>query len=225
MAYENYNYVSWTNGTPLTGERLAQMSTNIEQVKAAVDDKSTGIIRFNQVTASVPNSVAGWTDFVEREIVYLRDDSGTGGSDRRVTIPSQRYYKVTVNIPDITIRAAGAEDSRFTINLYNGTGLANTPTKLAMWEVTPHTYTYIDTALAVANITNHKLKTAGTYLTKIGGGTFSILLTTANAAVNQNFFASVARVQGASANNAPGWYIFASAQAPIQLYVEDVGGI
>lgn len=222
MAYENYNIVSWTNGTPLTGERLAQMSTNIEQVKSAVDDKSTGILKYNQLTVAQPNTV-GWSDYTEHEIIYLKDESGTGGADRRVNLASQRYYKVTVNIPAISILSAGSEDSKFTINLYNGLALVNSPAKIAVWEVTPPPFTYIDVSTALPVIANHKIK--GPYFTKIGGGTYSILLTAVNALTNQSFFASVGRTQGQSNNNAPKWYIVGETTSPIQLYVEDVGGI
>ena len=52
MAYENYTFVSWTDGTPITGDRLAQMSTNIDQVKDATDDKPYGLLKFKTVTST-----------------------------------------------------------------------------------------------------------------------------------------------------------------------------
>jgi hypothetical protein len=230
MAYENYLFVSWTSGTPITGARLAQMSTNIEQVKDVINNKATGVIKFTQVTSQSPNST-GYSDFysnvntaTEHDIIYLRDDSGTGGSDNRVSIDANRYYKVTVNIPAITVLNAGAEDSKYTVNIYSGTGLGNSPTKIAFWEFTPPPYTYINTAGGTANISNAALKTA-TYPTKIAGGTFTVLRSTPSALVNQSFFATVYRTQGASANNAPLWRVEGNSAAPLQLYIEDAGGI
>lgn len=223
MAYENYLFVSWTDGTPITGARLAQMSTNIEQVKDVVNDKATGVIKFKQVTTQMPNAT-GYSDSAEHEVVYLIDETGTGGSDNRVTIDSNRYYKIVLNIPTISVLNAGGEDSKYTINLYSGTGLSNSPTKLAIWEFTPPPYTYINVAGGAANIANEVLKTT-TYPTKIGGGTYVLLKTNPTAITNQSFFATVGRTVGASSNNLPNWRVEGNATAPIQLYVEDAGGI
>jgi hypothetical protein len=44
-------------------------------------------------------------------------------------------------------------------------------------------------------------------------------------AINQNFFASVTRAAGSDAAALTGWRVDASAASPIQLYVEDVGGV
>jgi hypothetical protein len=78
MAYENYRYVSWASGTPITGERLSQMSNNIEQVKEATDDNPRGIIQFQQVSTDVPNTT-GFTgfDFDEHELISLKEDPHT----------------------------------------------------------------------------------------------------------------------------------------------------
>lgn len=224
MAYENYYYVSWSDGTPITGARLSQMSTNIEQVRDVVDDKAQGVIQLNEISTNYPNST-GYSSFTENEIIYLKDDSSTGGADRRVTISDNRYYKITVNVPAISIANAGCEDSKYTISVYNGLNLADTnKQKIAYWDVTPHVYTYINTATAVPNIANEILKTT-TYPTKIGAGTYSVVKSTSLALTNQSFFMTVARTAGASTNNAPNWRLDANASAPIQIYVEDVGGI
>lgn len=225
MAYENYLFVSWTDGTPLTGTRLAQMSTNIEQVKDVVDDKATGVIRLNEVTSAVPNTTPGYTDFAEHEIIYLRDDSTTGGSDRRVSIGANRYYKVNVNIPSIAILAAGGEDAKYTLNVYSGANIADSgKLLLGSWDVSPPPYTYINVATLAPVIGSEILKTT-TYPTKLGAGTFSIVKSTTTAVINQSFFASVARTVGASSNNATGWRVDAGVTSPIQFSVEDAGGV
>jgi hypothetical protein len=225
MAYENYNFVSWSDGTPISSVRLSQMSTNIEQVKDVVDDKASGVIKFNQLTTQVPNAT-GYSTFVENEVIFLKDETGTGGQDRRVSISGNRHYKITVNIPAIGVLRPGAEDSTYAINLYNGLNLADTSkVKLASWEVTPHTFSFINVAaVALANISNEAIK-SNTYPSKIGAGIYTVLKTTGTALTNQSFFLAVARVIGANSNNAGNWRIEGSATAPIQIYVEDAGGV
>ncbi len=224
MAYENYNFVSWSDGSPLSSNRLGQMSTNIEQVKDVVDDKAQGILRLNQIQTQLPNST-GYAGFTENEIIYLKDQSSEeGGADRRVTIETNRYYKVTVNIPSIAVLARGAEDCKFTINIYNGNSLSDPSLlKIGFWEITPHIFGYIDVSSnASANTFTVK---SNTYPTKTAAGTFSVVQTSGATKETKSFFATVARIQGLSANNAPRWRIEANSASPIQLYVEDVGGI
>jgi hypothetical protein len=225
MAYENYNFVSWSDGTPITSLRLSQMSTNIEQVKDVIDDKATGVLKFNQLTTQSPNAT-GYSDFTEHEVIYLKDESGTGGSDTRVSIAENRYYKITVNIPAISVLSAGAEDSRYVINLYNGSNIADAgKQKLGYWEITPHTFTFANVAMGLpANIANEAIK-SNTYPSKIGSGTYTVLQTTGSSLTNQSFFLSVSRVAGANIVNAPNWRIEGNSSAPIQIYVEDAGGI
>ena len=52
MAYENYSQVSWTDGTPITGDRLQQMSTNTQQVKEATDDAPQGVKKIKSVASA-----------------------------------------------------------------------------------------------------------------------------------------------------------------------------
>lgn len=221
MAYENYSFVSWADGTPITGERLAQMSTNIEQVKDATSDKPNGIIKFKTVTAS-PGS---WTNFSENLIISLSDESGTGGADNRVTISSNRFYRVTLHFTGFVINDKGAEDSYYTIKLCEGTfGGANTT--LQQYRMTPHAFTYIDVSTlgSGATIAQHSLKN-GAYDTRIGAGTYSVILQSNSAGFsNQTYFASVKRDQGASSNNAPSYSVPASVGNELQFYIEDVGG-
>ena len=224
MTYENYLFVSWTDGTPLTSTRLSQMSTNIEQVKDVIDDKATGVIKVNEVTSAVPST--SYTDFAEHEIIYLNDGSSVGAPDNRVSIGANRYYRVVVNIPSISVTLAGGEDCRYTINTYLGANIADSgKLLLGAWDVTPAPSTYVNLAGGIANISNAALKLNATYPSRLGAGSYSILKTTTTALTNQRFFASVKRTVGASSNNATSWRVDATATSPIQIYVEDVGGI
>jgi hypothetical protein len=221
MAYENYSLVSWTDGTPITGDRLAQVSTNIQQVKDATDDKPTGIIKFKTLTSS-PGS---WTDFTEHSVITLSDESGSGGSDNRVTVSPSRYYRLTINFTGFVVDAKGSEDSTYTLTLAEGTfGSANTT--LQQYKFTPPPFTYIDVATLgnSATIANHTLKN-NAYDTRFASGTYSIVLQSNSAGfTNQSYFVSVKRDQGASANNAPAYSIPATVGGELQMYVEDVGG-
>jgi hypothetical protein len=223
MAYENYNFVSWTDGSPLSSSRLGQMSINIEQVKDVVDDKAQGILKLNQLTSQLPNST-GYSDFEEYEIIALKDESGDLGPDRRVTIAENRYYKVSVNIPAITVKGRGAEDSRYMINLHEGFGLADTNrNRIGSWEVSPHPFGFYDVSGDVnANTITVK---SNSYPTKIAAGLFSVVQATTVAITNRSFFVSINRITGANTVNAPRWVVEANAEAPLQFYVEDAGGL
>lgn len=235
MAYENYNFVSWSDGSPLSSNRLGQMSTNIEQVKDVVDDKAQGVLRLNQIQSLYPNST-GYSGFGENEIIYLKDQSlEEGGSDRRVTVEANRYYKVVFNIPAITILNRGSEDSKYTINLWSGTGISDlNKSKIGSWDITPSIYGYIDVS---TNSSGNTFTVSGNtypaftvkttfYPTKIGAGTYSVVQTSGSEKeLDKTFFVSITRSQGLSTNNAPNWRIDATSSSPIQFYVEDVGGI
>jgi len=66
MAYENYSFVSWTDGTPISSDRMAQMSMNIEQVRDFNDSKPAGVLQFIEVTTA--NVVANIQDLRKRVV-------------------------------------------------------------------------------------------------------------------------------------------------------------
>jgi hypothetical protein len=203
MAYENYSQVSWTDGTPITGDRLQQMSTNIQQVKEATTDSPEGIKKLKVVTSNT----ASYTDFSNtHEIINLTDESGTGGGDNRVTISANRFYRVTLNFTGFVVDTKGAEDCTYILSLHTGThGSANTMIYSARF--TPPPFAYID-------------------VSRFGAGSHSVVLqSNISGFSNEVFFAAINRIQGASATNAPAYYVPASATVqPLQMYVEDVGG-
>lgn len=231
MAYENYNFISWSSGTPITGERLAQMSINIEQIKEAVDSAARGILAYSSIGAHFP-STTGWnTANIEQDIIFLRHETlfnANNARDNRVSIGSNRWMKLTFNLPGIVIKNAGSEDSRFEIRMYEGTDGANSKTLLARWTVTPHTYSYINVASAAPNITNEALKIANTYPSVVGAGLYSHVTYTYNSETNLSFFVTIERRAGASAANVPSWYLQGGSGgygSLIQFYAEDCGAI
>jgi hypothetical protein len=216
MSYENYRFVSWTDGTPITGERLSQMSTNIEQVKDATSDNPIGLIQLNSVTTDYPNST-GYSDFVEYEVIALKDNPP---SDKRVTIGENRYYRITIHFPGFVVKSKGAEDSSFSIKMYQG--LSNSsPTLLNTWKVTPPLFGYYDVS-ADTSATSPTVKANG-YPSRFGAGVYSYVTSTSTGLTNQSFYVAVKRDQGASANNAPNYYLPAAGSS-MQFYVEDIGG-
>ena len=218
MAYENYRFISWTDGTPISSDRLGQMSTNIEQVKDATDDRPQGLIQFIESTSDVPNSV-GYSDFAEYELISLKYDAP---SDRRVSVDGNRYYKLVLNFPGFLIKAAGAEDSIYSIKFYQGT-FGNASTLLNTWRVSPHIFSYynVDTD---PSPTLNSVKSSG-YPTIIGAGTYSHVITSTSSGVNsESFYVAFKRDQGASSNNAPAYYVQGSLTS-IQFYAEDIGGV
>jgi hypothetical protein len=214
MAYENYNFVSWTTGTPITGDRLGQMSTNIEQVKDATTDKPQGIIKFKQI--SINSST--YSDFVEHELIALEDE---GASDNRVSIDGNRYYKLVINFPGFRVKGRGTENSIYRINVYQG-DFGNANTLVTRWTYTPHIFAFYNTA-ANASTEIVSVKSTGQD-TVIGAGTHTYVLSSnASGMVNESFFVTVDRTSTANTTNAPSYDIPGSVGA-IQFYVEDAGG-
>lgn len=217
MAYENYRFVSWSNGTPITGERLSQMSTNIEQVKEATDDRPQGVIQINQITADTPNSV-GYSDFVEYELIALKEVPPV---DKRVSVDGNRYYKLCLSFPGFLIKERGAEDSTYLIKFYQGTA-GNAATLLNTWRLTPPIFSFYDVS-ANASTTTVSVKANG-YPTRFGAGDYSIVLTSSSSGLTtESFYVAIKRDQGANATNAPSYYVPAGGTT-MQFYVEDVGG-
>ncbi len=222
MAYENYSQVSWTDGSPITGERLQQMSTNIQQVKEATDDSPQGIKRIK----SVSTSSGQFTSFsTTNEIIALKDESSTGGVDNRVSIGASRYYRVVLNFTGVQVIAKGAEDSFYRVTIHEGIhGSANTTIYTA--DFTPPIYALIDVAAnANATIANIALR-SNSFQSRFGAGMHSTVVTSDGSGfTNKSFFAAITRTQGQSQNNAPAYFVPANPSTQLlQLYVEDVGG-
>lgn len=217
MAYENYTLVSWTDGSPITGERLQQMSTNIQQVKEATDDSPQGIKKIRSNPSSVGNISAFGTT---TEIISLKDETGTGVGDYRVTIDANRYYKVKINFPGFKVNSKGAEDARYVLSIHSGIhGSANT--LLYQVDFTPSVFAYINVAGAgPITISNIALR-SDSYPSYFGAGTYEVVLNSSGGFSNRSFFAAVRRETGASMVNAPTYTV---PSTYLQLYVEDIGG-
>ena len=219
MAYENYSFVFWTPATPITADRLSQMSTNTDQVKAATDDNPKGLIKLKDVTTtSTTFNTVGTAEL----LIALEDETASNNPNNTVSVAVNRYYKVSLSFPGITILSPGGEDCTFLLSIKSGT--ANASTNISTWKITPPAFTFINNASPPTNISNHALK-ANSFPTKIGAGTYTKVLSTGGTAISgQRIFVTIQRDGGASANNPSSFNVVSSAENAMQLYVEDVGG-
>ncbi len=223
MAYENYTQVSWTDGSPITGERLQQMSTNIQQIKEATDSSPSSIKRLKSIDANSSQ----FTSFNStNEIIALKDETSTGGNvDNRVSIGANRYYRVVLNFTGIQVLSKGAEDSYYRVTLHEGIhGSANTTIYTA--DFTPPIFALIDVGSnANATIANIALR-GSSFQSRFGAGVHATVRTSDGAGfTNRSFFAAITRFQGQSATNAPAYIVPANpTNQLLQLYVEDAGG-
>jgi hypothetical protein len=223
MAYENYTFVSWTDGTPLTSERLAQMSLNVEQVRDANDNKPNGLIQLIETTSGqlLSNTIAS-----SQSIIALTNPSG--GTDRRVNADQARYVRVTCVFPGFVVGGKGAEDSMVSLKIYQqvqGGNYYENTAPLMQWNFTIPPYNYYNVS-SNANILASEIsyKNYPDY-NVIGAGAYSVVINTGGGLSQQSFSAAVSRSFGSSGStNAPAISVTTAATSRCQLYVEDIGG-
>jgi hypothetical protein len=218
MTYENYSFVFWTPATPITADRLSQMSTNTDQVKAATDDNPKGLIKLKRTS----NTFGPFSHFspTSEQIIALEDETASNNPNNTISVAVNRYYKISLSFPGITILSAGGEDCTFLLSIKSGT--ANASSNISTWKITPPPYTFINNA-SPPLIGTHAIKGAGSP-TKIGAGTYTKVLDTGGTAISgQRIFVTIAREAGASSNN-PSSFSIVPGEAEMQLYVEDIGG-
>ena len=218
MAYENYSFVSWTDATPLSSDRMAQMSMNIEQVRDYNDSKPAGILEFAELTT---NNVVSNVGSNATSIIALTNPAG--GSDQRVTINENRYYKVTVVFPGFTVYSKGAEDSVLTLQVWKDvqSGYSAT-TPIQEWVFSPSAHIFHNTA-SNANIAASGQTFKADY-GRLAAGSYSIFMESAGGLNAESFSASVKRTFGTSGStNAPQISVNPTATEKLQLIVEDVG--
>lgn len=144
MAYENYTQVSWTPGTPITSDRLQQMSQNIQEVKDATDDKPKGIIKFKSITASgTYNTMANAPGGVGTLISLINE--GTGNPDNRVTADANRYLRIAISFPGFAITSYGQEDALYELILIESDS-SNSNSTIATWDLSSGPLLWVNTA-------------------------------------------------------------------------------
>jgi hypothetical protein len=214
MAYENYKMVTWADLTPITSVRLQQMSTNIEQVKEANDDKPKGVQRLRTISSNI--AITSANALLESEIIYLKNEGN--GTDNRITLETGRYYKLTLTFPGIAPSGAGGEDSIYYLNIKDGT-FGGTNTSIASYRLSSGPLIFVNTATSTANVSSLSLNASA----RFGSGTYTYVLS-GNGAQNVSFFAEVVKVQGASGSNNITGYTVVASEVPMQMFIEDAGG-
>lgn len=209
--YTNYSLVTWTDLTPISSVRLNQISTNIEQVKIANDDKPKGLLKISNTVLT--NGTSSTAEFSNVKLASL---DLVGGADNRVTIESTRYYRLTLHLPGITQASAGGEDSRYEIRFCKGNGVSSGNT-ITTYTLNSGIGTFINLVSGGANIANTTLRTGKTF----GAGVYSSIYSSDK--VNESFFIEVQRVAGASSANPSTWALTDSSL--MQFYIEDIGGV
>ena len=223
MAYENYTFVSWTDGTPLTSERLAQMSLNVEQVRDANDNKPNGLIQLIEATSGtlVSNTIAS-----NQSIIALTNPGG--GTDRRVNADQARYVRVVCVFPGFVVGGKGAEDSMVSLKIYQqvqGGNYYENTAPLMQWDFTIPPYSYYNVS-SNANILASEISYKNYPDNNvIGAGVYSVVINTGGGLSQQSFSAAVSRSFGSSGStNSPTISVSADSTSRCQLYVEDIGG-
>lgn len=221
MAYENYTQVSWSLGTPITGDRLQQMTENIQQVKDATDDNPRGVIKIKEVTGAVTsNSMNSYV-----EIINLKNE-GAGNPDNSVTLPASRYVKLTLTFPGIKVAAPGQEDSVFILRVSQGSN-ANTANTLYLWKISQPIHTFLDASTTSPPTVSNTQIRGSSHPVYFGAGSYSFITTTGAGITGSNgsgvFNVEVYRDSGNSAAN-PSTFVIPCNESKMQFYIEDVGG-
>lgn len=225
--YTNYSLVTWTDLTPISSVRLNQVSTNIEQVKIANEDKPKGLLKMSTGVLDAGSDSGGGGEFAKVKVTSL---DLVGGTDNRVTLDATRYYRLNLNLPNITQAGAGGEDSTYLIKFCKG-NTVSAGNLLTTFTLSSGIGAYIDMTSGNPSIVNAN-STAGASLPMVantairsniifGGGTYSYVYSATK--VNESFFVEIERLQGASTANADTWSIVDSSST--QFYIEDIGGV
>ena len=117
MPYDTYNPVSWSDGTPISSDRLQQMSTNSELIKTTTEGYAQGVLRYAEVSTNSGNI----TNAAETNII-----SFTG-----LTVGSNRWVKFTFTTPGIKIDDGDDEEYQYHFRLVEGTTYASG--RIAEW--------------------------------------------------------------------------------------------
>lgn len=220
MAYENYSFVSWTEGTPITGERLQQMSTNTEQVKLATDGKPKGILRLKTVSSDSPSNTTSNANLAASyEVISLKNESGN--PDNRITLETGRAYKLTLIFPGIEVNTTGGEDATYELGIKRGV-FGNTTSNISVYQLNSGPIMFANVSTTAANNTNLStlLNLHSGY--HFGAGTYTAIVI-GDGTANESFTVDIRKVAGPSGSNRATAYAVVGSEVPIQLMIEDIG--
>ena len=107
MPYDTYNPISWSDGTPISSDRLQQMSTNSDLIKTTTEAYSQGVLKYAESSTNSGNI----TDATATNII-----SFTG-----LSVGSSRWVKFTFTTPGIKIDDGDDEENQYHFRLVEGT--------------------------------------------------------------------------------------------------------
>jgi hypothetical protein len=217
MAYETYSTVSWSDGTPISSDRLQQMSSNIDLVKTVTDNYARGVLSYKSSTA-MGNLIE-----VPNDTVLITLDNQGAGLNYLVTAAANRFVKITFNTPGMLVTDNLEENYNHYYRLYPSTD--GTGTSVAEWNFGMPGQDAMTGASAIVTDNDSANQTVllASGLTamiadkKIGGGTYSVMVDSgATGLTTQAYSITVGRSGGtADYKRLDG--------AVTQLYAEDCG--
>jgi hypothetical protein len=113
MGYTTYSTVSWSDGTPISSDRLQQMSTNSEAIKTTTQGYSQGILAFKEISSDVPVSPFIVDDTAEPVIAL--------DGDNALQVGANRWIKFTFTTPGVKIDTGADEENQYHFRLVAGT--------------------------------------------------------------------------------------------------------
>jgi hypothetical protein len=111
MGYTTYSTVSWSDGTPISSDRLQQMSTNSESIKTTTQGYSQGILKFNEISSNTSPDI---TDDTATAVIAL------DGSNA-LQVGANRWIKFTFTTPGVKIDTGADEENQYHFRLVAGT--------------------------------------------------------------------------------------------------------
>ena len=196
--YTTYSTVSWSDGTPISSDRLQQMSTNSEAIKTTTQAYAKGVLARQTNGTATPATANATTDSLE---IVGFSQTGAGydiSGDSRVTVGSSRLFRITLTIPAVDfIGDFDAGDSQYYFKLVEGSSFSDT--QVAQWY-----------------FSSPEVSAQGM---KVAGGDYSVLLESGSTGRTSAIYTVfMARVAG----TAP-YQVYASSLSKIQLTAEDCG--
>ena len=223
MAYETYNPVSWSDGTPITSTRLQQMANNTDLVKTATDDYAQGII----IIRTNSNPYMGGQLGQSANIVNLNLTDIGGGINYSVSANPSRYIKITFVCPGIKI-AQGSENEKYSFQLrYSDSGFSGgSGTLLQEWFFGVPGQDLLSKNSVTISGSDVLLDTSITPYTtdkQIGGGTYAFVTSSpANGMTSRSFGIWVTRT---GSGDQASFDIINAGLGQYQMMAEDCGKI
>ncbi len=194
--YTTYSTVSWSDGTPISSDRLQQMSTNSEAIKTTTQTYAKGVLARQTKGATIPGDPID--DTSANEIIGF-SQTGTGydiSGDSRLTVGANRLFRITLTIPAVDFAGLDAGDNDYYFKLVSGS--SSSDTQVAQW--------YFGSPNSATNGM------------KVAGGDYSVLLESSTGITSQAYTVFMSRVAGTV-----GYQVYATTTAMIQLTAEDCG--